>query len=151
MRSGTLNVSGIAGLGEDCRLRQLEMAYDEKVIASKRDRLQSLLQTNIPELVINGDRTNRLAGNLHISIPNIPNKAIIATIRHQLAISTGSACSSGVETPSHVLQAIKLPSNFIEGALRISIGKFTTEDEIDVAADILSKAVDIVMQTISKS
>jgi cysteine desulfurase len=142
MRSGTLNVSG---------LRQLEMAEDEKVIASKRDRLQSLLQTNIPELVINGDLSNRLAGNLHISVPNIPNKAIIARIRHQLAISTGSACSSGVESPSHVLQAIKLPSNFVEGALRISIGKFTTEDEIDVAADILSKAVDLVMQAISKS
>jgi cysteine desulfurase len=151
MRSGTLNVSGIAGLGEACRLRQLEMAYDEKVIASKRDRLQFLLQTNIPELVINGDYSNRLAGNLHVSIPHIPNKAVIARIRHQLAISTGSACSSGVETSSHVLQAIKLPTDLVEGSLRISIGKFTTNEEIDYAANILSKAINIVAQAISLS
>lgn len=141
IRSGTLNVPGIAGLGEACRLRWLEMAEDAKVIATKRDRLQTLLQERIPDLVINGDRTNRLAGNLHVSIPGIPNKAIIARIRDQLAISTGSACSSGVESPSHVLQAIALPENLIEGALRISIGKFTTDDECDRAANILIAAV----------
>jgi len=141
MRSGTLNVSGIAGLGEACRLRQLEMAEDEKAIASKRDRLQTLLKESIPDLVINGDLTNRLAGNLHISIPNIPNKAIIARIRHHLAISTGSACSSGVEAPSHVLQAINLPEELIEGSFRIGIGKFTTNEEIVQATNILIKAV----------
>ena len=141
MRSGTLNVSGIAGLGEACHLRQLEMAQDEMGIAIKRDRLQTLLQESIPDLVINGDRTNRLAGNLHISIPNIPNKAIIARIRDRLAISTGSACSSGVEAPSHVLQAIALPPNLIEGALRISVGKFTTDRDIEEAARILEVSV----------
>jgi len=141
MRSGTLNVSGIAGLGEACRLRQLEMADDEREIAIKRDRLQTLLQESIPDLVINGDLTNRLAGNLHISIPNIPNKAIIARIRHQLAISTGSACSSGVEAPSHVLQAIGLSEPLIEGALRISIGKFTTDEDIEQAGNILKLAI----------
>lgn len=141
IRAGTLNVAGIAGLGEACRLRQLEMEQDEHEIAIKRDRLQSLLLESIPDLTINGDRLNRLAGNLHISIPNIPNKAIVARIRDQLAISTGSACSSGVELASHVLQAINLPSNLIEGALRISIGKFTTDAEIDRAANILIAAV----------
>jgi len=148
MRSGTLNVSGIAGLGEACRLRQLEMTEDEKAIASKRDRLETLLQESIPDLVINGDLTNRLASNLHISIPNIPNKAIIARIRHQLAISTGSACSSGVEAPSHVLQAIGLSDPLIEGALRISLGKFTTDEEIDRAANILTEAAHQVRQLI---
>ena len=141
IRAGTLNVAGIAGLGEACRLRQLEMLEDEQVIAAKRDRLQCLLLKSIPELVINGDLINRLAGNLHISIPNIPNKAIIARIRDQLAIATGSACASGVEATSHVLQAINLPINLIEGALRISIGKFTSDAEIDCAANILITAV----------
>jgi cysteine desulfurase len=141
MRSGTLNVPGIVGLGEACHLRQLEMEEDEKVIASKRDRLQSLLLDKIPGLVINGDTTSRLAGNLHISIPDIPNSAVIARVRSQLAISTGSACSSGVEAPSHVLQALNLPSEVIEGALRIGLGKFTTDEEIDRAAEILSTAV----------
>ncbi len=141
MRSGTLNVPGIVGLGEACRLRQLEMEEDEKAIASKRDRLQNLVLDKIPGLVINGDTTSRLAGNLHISIPDIPNSAVIARVRSQLAISTGSACSSGVETPSHVLQALGLPDNVIEGALRIGLGKFTTYEETELAAEILSTAV----------
>jgi cysteine desulfurase len=150
MRSGTLNVPGIVGLGEACRLRQLEMEEDEKAIAkrcceaqiaSKRDRLQNLLLDKIPGLVVNGDTISRLAGNLHISIPDIPNSAVIARVRSQLAISTGSACSSGVETPSHVLQALNLPSEVIEGALRIGLGKFTTDEEIERAAEILSTAV----------
>jgi cysteine desulfurase len=148
IRAGTLNVAGIAGLGEACRLRQQEMLEDEQVIAAKRDRLQYLLLESIPELVINGDRLNRLAGNLHISIPNIPNKVIIARIRDQLAISSGSACASGVEAASHVLQAINLPTNLIEGALRISLGKFTTDAEIDRAANILIAAVQGTQQII---
>jgi cysteine desulfurase len=143
MRSGTLNVPGIVGLGEACRLRQLEMAEDETAIALKRDRLQNLLLNEIPGLVVNGDVTSRLSGNLHISIPDIPNSAIIARVRSQLAISTGSACSSGVETPSHVLQALGLPDEVIEGALRIGIGKFTTSQEIEQAAEILSTAVSL--------
>ncbi|QDZ38910.1 aminotransferase class V-fold PLP-dependent enzyme [Euhalothece natronophila Z-M001] len=140
MRSGTLNVPGIVGLGEACRLREMEMKEDESAIAQKRDRLQALLQKEIPDLVVNGDTNSRLAGNLHISLPRIPNSAIVARIRDQLAISTGAACSSGVETPSHVLRAMNLPEEAIEGALRIGIGKFTMEEEVDQAAMILSEA-----------
>ncbi|MBW4554167.1 MAG: cysteine desulfurase [Aphanocapsa sp. GSE-SYN-MK-11-07L] len=137
MRSGTLNVPGIVGLGEACRLRSLEMEGDERAITQKRDRLQQLLLDNISGLMINGDIGNRLAGNLHLSIPDVPNSAVIARVRSKLAISTGSACSSGVETPSHVLRGINLPENLIEGALRIGIGKFTTDQEIEQAAKIL--------------
>lgn len=141
LRSGTLNVPGIVGLGEACRLRMLEMEEDEKAIAALRDKLQSLLLDKIPGLVINGDVSNRLAGNLHISIPDVPNSAIIARVRQKLAISTGAACSSGVEAPSHVLQAMNLSPEIIEGALRIGIGKFTKIEEIEQAAEILSLAV----------
>ncbi|KAF3886510.1 MULTISPECIES: cysteine desulfurase family protein [Nostocales] len=147
LRSGTLNVPGIVGLGEACRLRQLEMEEDEQAIAIKRDRLQKLLLEKIPNLTVNGDLSSRLSGNLHISIPDVPNSAVIARVRHQLAISTGAACSSGVETPSHVLQALGLPSNFIEGALRIGIGKFTKSVEIEQAAEILSSAVHLIRQS----
>ena len=77
------------------------MAEDEQAIALLRDKLQNLLQEKIPNLVVNGDIISRLAGNLHISISEIPNSAIIARIRDRLAISTGSACSSGVAAPSH--------------------------------------------------
>jgi cysteine desulfurase len=141
MRSGTLNVPGIVGLGEACRLRYLEMEEDEKRIAAMRDRLQALLLAKLPQLIINGDTGSRLAGNLHISIPGIPNSAIIARVRPQLAISTDSACSSGVEAPSHVLQALGMPDDVIEGALRIGIGKFTSDKEIEQAAEILAIAI----------
>ena len=141
MRSGTLNVPGIVGLGEACRLRSLEMSEDERAIAIKRDYLQNLLIGKIHNLVINGDLDNRLAGNLHISIPGIPNGAVVARIRHKLAISTGSACSSGVEAPSHVLQVLKFPEELIHGSLRIGIGKFTVNEEIETAATLLSEAV----------
>lgn len=142
MRSGTLNVAGIVGLGEACRLRQLEMNEDESAIAALRDKLQQYLQDHIPELVVNGDINNRLAGNLHLSVPNIPNSAVIARIRDKLAISTGAACSSGVASPSHVLRAMNLPESVIEGALRIGIGKFTTDEEIDKAGEILATAIE---------
>ena len=72
---------------------------------------------------MNGDQENRLAGNLHISVPWDPNSAVIARLRHKLAISTGSACSSGVEAPSHVLRAMEiLEEDLVEGSLRIGLG-----------------------------
>lgn len=117
------------------------MATDEAEIARKRDRLQALLQTKIPTLIINGDQQHRLAGNLHLSIPGIPNSAVVARVRDRLAISTGSACTSGVEAPSHVLQAMNLPPAQIEGALRIGLGKFTTNDELEKATETLATEV----------
>ncbi|MBE9195300.1 cysteine desulfurase [Synechocystis sp. LEGE 06083] len=144
LRPGTLNLPGIVGLGEACRLRQLEMEVDETAIAQKRNYLQTSLQTVIPEIIVNGNQSQRLAGNLHIAIPDIPNSAIIARIREQIAISTGSACSSGTITPSHVLRAMNLPDNFMDGALRIGIGKFTTYADIEQAADILAKVIQAV-------
>lgn len=146
LRSGTLNVPGIVGLGEACELRQLEMSADESAIAILRDQLQNLLQSQIPDLVVNGDLNHRLSGNLHISIPDIPNSAIIARVRHQLAISGGAACSSGAIAPSHVLQAMNLSENIIEGALRIGIGKFTTTEEIEKASSIIISAVNKIHQ-----
>ncbi|KOP25214.1 aminotransferase [Hapalosiphon sp. MRB220] len=146
IRSGTLNVPGIVGLGEASRLRQLEMKIDESAIALLRERLQNLLLAKIPNLVVNGDLNNRLSGNLHISLPDIPNSAMIARVRHQLAISSGAACSSGVVAPSHVLQAMNLAENITEGALRIGIGKFTTQEEIEKASSVIISAVNGIHQ-----
>ena len=140
-RSGTLNVPGIVGLGEACGLRNLEMVEDERAIATRRDRFQAILQDNIPGLIVNGDVTHRLAGNLHLSIPDIPNSAVIARTRDRLAISTGAACSSGVESPSHVLRALGLSEGAMDGVLRIGIGKFTTDEEVERAAEILIATV----------
>lgn len=141
LRSGTLNVPGIVGLGEACYLRRLEMENDEKEIAKKRDLLQNLLIEKIPNLIVNGDTNNRLAGNFHISIPGVLNKVVVARLHSKLALSTGAACSSGVEEPSHVLQAISMSEEAINGSLRISIGKFTTTEELFKATEILVNVV----------
>jgi len=140
LRSGTLNVPAIVGLGEACSLRMAEMNLDEPRIAMLRDQLQVLLQAAIPDLYISGDLENRLTGNLHLCFPGIANDILLAHIRHKLAVSRGSACSSGVEAPSHVLQALGLSQTLMDGALRISLGKFTTQEEITEAASILIQA-----------
>ena len=145
---GTPNVPGIAGFGEAARLRQLEMMEDESRISALRDRLQSQLTASIPDLVVNGHLSCRLSGNLHISIPGVPNDAVLARIRKQVAISTGSACSSGAHGPSHVLHAMGMPEELQEGALRIGVGKFNTEDEIDCAAREIIVAVDSVKASV---
>jgi cysteine desulfurase len=141
LRPGTLNVAGIAALGEACRLRGEEMEEDEARIAGLRDRLQELIVAQIPGIVINGDLTRRLAGNLHLSVPDIPNAVLVANVRYDLALATGSACSSATESPSHVLTAMGLPREVIRGSLRIGLGKFTTSDEVDAAAERLAEAV----------
>jgi cysteine desulfurase len=141
LRPGTLNVPGIAGLGEACRLRRIEMDVDEPAVARQRDRLQSILMERIPGLVLNGDLHHRLAGNLHVSIPDVPNTAVVARIWGKVALATGSACSSGVETPSHVMHALQLPPPLVRGALRIGLGKFTTDEEIERAGEILAQVV----------
>jgi cysteine desulfurase len=136
-RSGTLNMPGIAGFGAAARLRRDEMTVDEPRIALLRDTLADRLHAGIPGVVQNGDLERRLAGNLHVSIPDVPNTVMIARIRDRLAIATGSACTSGAPSPSHVLRAIGLGEDLIRGALRLGIGKFNTEAEIDAAAAIL--------------
>lgn len=138
---GTPNVPGIVGLGEACRLRRLEMEVDEVRIASFRDRLETLLLADIPEAVINGDRANRLSGNLHIAVSDVPHGAVVARLRRRVALSTGAACMSGAQTPSHVLKAMGLARRLQEGALRLGLGKFTQEREIEEAAHHITEAV----------
>ena len=141
---GTPNVPGIAGLGEASRLRRVEMDVDEPRIAAQRNRLETLLLAGIDGLVINGDREHRLGNNLHISVPGAPNEAVVARLRHLVALSTGAACSSGAAGSSHVLRAMCLPEVLQEGALRISTGKFSTDDEIELASEHIRSVVTVV-------
>lgn len=129
-RPGTFDVPSIVGLGEACRLRQIEMLADERRIAALRDQLEYELKAAIPQLEVHGDRTHRLAGNLHIAIPGIPNSVIVARLRNRVALSTGSACTSGVEAPSHVLQAMGLDREVMDGSLRLGLGRWTSREEI---------------------
>lgn len=138
---GTLNVPGIVGLGEACRLMRVEGAGDERRIRACRDRLEARLLHDLPDIVVNGNRGNRLAHNLHLSLPGIPNDAVIARLRNKVAVSTGAACSSGAQTPSHVLKAMGLSEEMQEGAIRIGLGKYTTQDEVDRAGGEIIAAV----------
>ncbi|MCP1912364.1 cysteine desulfurase [Bradyrhizobium elkanii] len=138
---GTLNVPGIAGFAEACRLMSAEGAGDERRIRACRDRLEARLLRDLPDMVVNGNRGNRLAHNLHLSVPGIPNDAVIARLRNKVAVSTGAACSSGAQTPSHVLKAMGLSDDMQEGAIRIGLGKYTTQDEVDRAAAEIVAAV----------
>lgn len=139
--SGTPNSPALAGFGEASRLALLERDRDQIRLCELRDRLEAALLSSVPRLVVNGDRANRLAGNLHISAPGVPNGAVIARVRRDVAVSTGSACSSGSDAPSHVLRAMRLPADIQDSALRVSVGKFTTTDEVDRAAALLAAAI----------
>lgn len=149
LRPGTLNLPGIVGMGEACLRRRLEMDEDETRIAGLRNQLAQRLQSALPELRINGSVDRRLAGNLHVSIPGVPNGAVIGHFRECLAISTGAACSSGIEEPSHVLKAIGLTPEEQEGAFRFSLGKWTTTAEIEEAAHLFLGAVSAVRQRLT--
>ncbi len=139
--TGTPNVPGIVGFGEACRLRRLEMTEDERRVATQRDRIQQMLRERIPDLVVNGDPHARLAGSLHVAVPGVPADAVLARLGDRLAISTGAACSSGAERSSHVLEAIGLTPELSEGALRFGLGKFTTDQDLEIAAELTTDAV----------
>ena len=139
--SGTPNTPAIAGMGEACRLALAEMAGDATRIAMLRDRLQAQLVAGIDGLVVNGDQAARLPNNLHVSVPDAPNDMVVAHLRDDVSISTGAACASGTDAPSHVLRAMGLPTWRQEGALRIGLGRFTTEEEVDRAGHAIVAAV----------
>jgi cysteine desulfurase len=140
LRPGTLDSSSIAGLGEACRLRHSELEQDRHRIAGLRDTLQSILHELLPELVVFGDQANRLPGNLSIAVPGIPNKAIIARVRHRLCVASGAACSSGIEQPSPVLRAIGASAELTEGHIRFGVGKFNSQQEVEEAAELTAAA-----------
>lgn len=140
----TPNVPGIAGMGEACRIMLSEGEAETRRIVDMRDHLQTELVRQIPNLVVNGDQENRLAHNLHISVPDTPNDLIVNRLRKKVAISTGAACMSGAQSPSHVLRAMGMENGLQEGALRIGLGRFTSESDIEnAAAEIISAVRDI--------
>jgi cysteine desulfurase len=139
---GTPNVPAIAGFGEACRLRKLEMSADSATVGRLRDKLEARLSSKIPDLVVNGDRERRMPNNLHISIPGLPNDAIVARLSRSVALSTGAACRWGTDQPSHVLQAMRLPPDVVEGALRFGLGRDTTDQDVELAAALVIAAIE---------
>jgi cysteine desulfurase len=140
LRSGTLNVPGIVGLGRAAEICRLEMQEESARHASLRDRLLAGLRANIEGVRINGTLERRLPHNLHVSFEGVEGEALLKAIG-DLAVSTGSACSSGSHKPSHVLQAIGAVGPNGGAAIRFGLGRRTTVEDIDYAIDRLTTVI----------
>jgi cysteine desulfurase len=133
LRSGTLNVPGIVGLGEACAICANEMAAEADRLARLRDRLLEGLRHGLPAVVVNGSLTQRLPNNLHVGFPGVDGASLIIGIS-DIAVSTGAACSSGSEAPSHVLQALGGEATR-HASIRFGLGRQTTDEDIDYAIE----------------
>ncbi|MFZ3212898.1 MAG: IscS subfamily cysteine desulfurase [Terriglobales bacterium] len=132
MRSGTLNVPGIVGLGKACELCGQEMASEAERLRSLRDRLKDKIFAGLDEVFVNGSMEHRLPGNLNLSFAHLDAEPLLMGI-NDVAVSTGSACSSAAIEPSHVLKALGA-GDLTHGSIRFGIGRFNTEAEIDYVA-----------------
>jgi len=134
MRSGTLNVPGIVGFGKACEIAQKEMPEESCRIAGLRNRLRDRLLSALDQVVINGSMEHRLPGNLNMSFLSVEGETLLTGL-HDVAVSSGSACSSGKTEASYVLKALGLSDEAAGSAIRFGIGRFNTEAEIDYVAD----------------
>jgi cysteine desulfurase len=140
IRSGTLAVPLIVAMGVACEIADQEMAQEVGRLAEFQRSMLSQLQAAVPDLVANGSMEQRFAGNLNVGFPDIDALALMASL-NDVAVSTGSACTSGSVEPSYVLQALGLQHSILTGSIRIGFGRFTTQSEIDYAARRIAEEV----------
>jgi len=133
MRSGTLNVAGIVGLGEACAIAQNEMGEEATRLAALRDRLKDRLLAGLDEVYVNGTLEQRLPNNLNLSFAYVEGEALLMGI-NDVAVSSGSACTSATLEPSYVLKALGAADDLAHSSIRFGIGRFNTEEEIDYVA-----------------
>lgn len=141
LRAGTLNVPGIVGFGTACSLCQRLISEESVRIAALRDRLEGALLEADSSIKRNGAPNNRLPGNSSLTFPGIDAESLILN-SPDLAISSGSACTSGAPEPSHVLLAIGLDRKEARSTIRVGVGRFTTEENVSQATDSISNAFD---------
>lgn len=140
-RSGTLNVPGIVGLGVASRLCREELDGERIRLARLRELLRIRLCDELTDASVNGHPENRLPGNLNLSIPGVDGNALLKKLGSRIAISLGSACTSAIPRPSRVLKAVRVPRELLYSTFRFGLGRFTTEEEIELAAGEFLKAV----------
>jgi cysteine desulfurase len=140
LRSGTLPTPLCVGFGEACRILAEERGGDAKRIRILRDRFLAELRKGVPGLTVNGDQATRHPGNLNLLFPSIDASLLLQNLHPNVAASTGSACTSGQPEPSHVLRAIGLSSEDANASIRFSVGRFTTEGDVDQAAIYVGEA-----------
>ena len=130
MRSGTLNVPGIVGLGKACELAKKEMSTEGERLTALRERLKTGIFEQLDDVRINGDAVMRLPGNLNLSFAYVDGESLMMGLK-EIAVSTGSACTSASLEPSYVLKAIGLEDSLAHASIRFGLGRFNTADEIE--------------------
>ena len=140
MRSGTLNVPGIVGFGEACAICGREMAEEALRLRGLRDRLRAHLEAALDGLSVNGSLEHRLPGNLNMSFAQVDGNSLLMSLP-EVALSTGSACTSATVEPSHVLKALGVSEDLVRSSLRFGLGRFNTEEEIDYVGRRVIEAV----------
>ncbi len=140
MRSGTLNVPGIVGLGEACAICNADMPAESKRMAYLRDKLRGKLESELDEVYINGTMEHRLPNNLNISFAYVEGESLLMGI-NDIAVSSGSACTSATLEPSYVLKALGAGDDLAHSSIRFGLGRFNTEEEVDYVA---AKVIEVV-------
>jgi cysteine desulfurase len=140
MRSGTLPVPLIVGLGEASRIASREMAEEGERMFRLRERLRKGIMDRLPETYLNGHPTERLPGNANISFAYVEGEGLMMGIK-DVAVSSGSACTSASLEPSYVLRALGVGDELAHSSIRFGVGRFTTEEEVDFVADLVVREV----------
>jgi cysteine desulfurase len=143
LRSGTLNVAGIAGFGVAAEVAAREVDEKSERVGKMRNRLLQGIKVAIPDVILNGELERRVAGNINISIPDTEGETLLLLLDQAgIAASAGSACQSGAIDPSHVLVAIGVPRKVAIGSLRFSLGRASTDSDVDAVLDVLPGIVE---------
>jgi cysteine desulfurase len=133
MRSGTLNVTGIVGLGEACAVCREEMTAESARLGALRDRLKERLERELGDVYVNGSTEHRLPNNLNMSFAFVEGESLLMGIK-DVAVSSGSACTSATLEPSYVLKALGIGDELAHTSIRFGLGRFNTEEEVDYVA-----------------
>jgi len=136
MRSGTLNVPGIVGFGKACEILRSEWRDESSRVAALRDRLWGKLSAALDQIYLNGSPKHRLPGNLNVSFSYVEGEAMMMAIK-DVAVSSGSACTSASLEPSYVLRALGVGEELAHSSIRFGLGRFNTEEEVDYVADLV--------------
>jgi cysteine desulfurase len=141
MRSGTLNVPAIVGFGKAAEIMRTEGAAESVRIGKQRDALLSKLEAKLDEIKVNGHREKRLPGNLNVSFAFVEGEALLMAIK-DVACSSGSACTSASLEPSYVLHSMGIGDDLAHSSIRFGLGRFTTDEEVDFVADLVTRKVE---------
>jgi cysteine desulfurase len=139
-RSGTLNVPGVVGLGAACAIAGAEQAAESARTLALRERLRRGLLERIGGVTVNGSLEHRLPGNLNVSFAQVEGEALLLAVK-DVAVSSGSACTSASVEPSYVLKALGVPASLAHASIRFGVGRSNTEEEIDYAIDLFEAQV----------